>query len=506
MHEQQRGKIILVGAGPGDAGLLTIKGAEAIEKADTVVFDNLVGNGVLARIPSTAEAIYVGKISGNHSMQQTDITALLRQKALEGKRVVRLKGGDPFLFGRGGEEVEGLLSEGIEFEVIPGVTSAFSVPAYAGIPVTHRDFCSSVHIVTAHSRNAPADGINFESLASSGGTMIFLMGVEALSSICAGLLQAGMPPETPAAIIEQGTLANQRRVVSTLAKLPAASKAAEIKPPAITVVGKVCQLSDEMAWRERQPLFGVKITLTRPADRGSRLAKLLSSAGAEVISLPAISTEPLNEEPRLDDTVAALNNGDWIAFTSPVGVKLFFEKLNSYHVDVRSLANIHFAAIGQATQTEITKRGITCDFTPEVYSAEELGKGLVKAMQSQPGTTVLLPRSKIGTDNILKPLQEAQIRYHDLPIYDTSRPCGAGGKIYEVLTKDALDWVAFTSESTVAGFAEIVGPERLKGVRALCIGEQTEQAAKGRGMETYTAKQATLESMVACLIETVGRT
>jgi uroporphyrinogen III methyltransferase/synthase len=312
-----------------------------------------------------------------------------------------------------------------------------------------------------------------------------------------------MSADTPAATLEQGTTSDQRKVVSTLAKLPQDAEDFGINPPAITVVGNVCQLTDQMQWREQQPLFGLRIGITRPADRGSRLTELLASAGAEVVEVPSIVTVELEESPRLDHVVADLKSDDWIAFTSPAGAKLFFDKLQSYGVDVRSLNQIHFAAIGSATAREIEQRGIIPKAIPATYSGTELGKALVSAVK--PDATVLLPRSAIGTDDVLNPLQEAGINYINLPIYDTRKPAAFGTVLYDVLTKDGFDWIAFTSASTVDGFADIVGAEQMRKSRALCIGEQTRLAAERYGMETITAEQATLDSMLAKIIEVAAQ-
>ena len=294
-----KGKVWLVGAGPGDIGLFTLKGLKVLENAEVVVYDSLVGQGVLSKIPESAELINVGKRASHHIMRQEDINQVLLEEALKGKRVVRLKGGDPFLFGRGGEELELLSENNIPYEIVPGVTSSIAVPAYNGIPVTHRDFCSSVHIITGHKRAGEAYNIDFGALVHTEGTLVFLMGVAALPDICGGLMDAGMDPDMPAAILQKGTTAGQKRIVATVSTLEAEVKRRGIETPAIIVVGKVCTLADRFGWYENLPLAGWKVVVTRPKELVSKTAQLLREKGAEVLELPAIRTVPLEDQTRL---------------------------------------------------------------------------------------------------------------------------------------------------------------------------------------------------------------
>ena len=289
------GKVWLVGAGPSDAGLFTLKGKQVLEQAEVVVYDALVGHGVLSMVPAGVKLIDVGKRAGNHTMPQWQINQVLLEEARAGKRVVRLKGGDPFMFGRGGEELELLAQNGIPYEVVPGVTSPLSVPAYNGIPVTHRDFTSSLHIITGHKRKGQEYDIDFEALVRTKGTLVFLMGITAMADICAGLLKGGIDPDTPAAVLQKGTTARQKRVVATVSTLKAASDAAGIETPAIIVVGKVCSLADGFAWYEKLPLFGCRVLVTRPRELASVMSKKLREKGAEVVELPAIRTEAIQD-------------------------------------------------------------------------------------------------------------------------------------------------------------------------------------------------------------------
>ena len=324
----KKGKVWLVGAGPGDIGLFTLKGMEVLQQAEVVVYDSLVGQGVLAKVPTTARLIDVGKRADKHTMPQEQINQVLLEEAQKGQRVVRLKGGDPFLFGRGGEELELLTVNGIPYEIVPGVTSSIAVPAYNGIPVTHRDFCSSVHIITGHRRAGKEYDIDFKALVNTKGTLVFLMGIAALSDICFGLLEAGMDPAMPAAVLQKGTTADQKRVVATVATLKEEVDRQGIETPAIIVVGKVCRLADEFGWYEKLPLAGWKVLVTRPKGRSSRTAEELRRRGAEVLELPSIRTVPLEDQSTLVHAFEEISSYQWIVFTSPTGVEIFFDELN----------------------------------------------------------------------------------------------------------------------------------------------------------------------------------
>jgi uroporphyrinogen III methyltransferase/synthase len=504
------GKVYLVGAGPGDPGLFTVKGERILQDAEVVLYDNLVGRGVLSKIPPDAEAIYVGKRSGDHALSQDRIGALLAEKAAEGKRVVRLKGGDPFLFGRGGEELEGLKAAGIPFEVVPGVSSALAVPAYFGIPVTHRDCCSAVHIITGHGGDSIHRDIDYQALVKAGGSMVFLMGLSSLEAVCRNLVEAGLDPRTPGAVLSQGTTAKQRKVLAPVSKLPEAAREAGLESPAVIVAGEVCGFSEQFSWAEDRPLAGLRIGITRPGNKAGRLSAMLAAEGAEVVELPSIRTIAIDDS----DAETALNTvledpceNDWFVFTSPVGVEVFFEKLRARRRDIRSLGRARFAAIGSATARALEDRGIVPDLVPDHYSGDDLGRALRGAAQQ--GERVILPRSRIGTDTLTRHLEEAGINFLDIPIYDTIPALRAGTPaawaVYRDMLLENLDWIVFTSASTVEGFAAVFGLEKTRGVKALCIGAQTAAAAKQKGMETVTAENATLESMLERLRAGAGR-
>lgn len=504
-QDRQKGKVWLVGAGPHDAGLLTLKGKTVLEQAEVVVYDHLVSQGILAMIPREVKKVNVGKISGNHPVPQDEINRTLVEEALSGKRVVRLKGGDPFLFGRGGEELEEICKYGIPFEIVPGVTSAFAVPAYNGIPVTHRDYCSSVHIITGHTKNLERADIDFPSLVKFGGTLVFLMGVASLPVICRELLEAGMDPETPAAVLENGTSAHQRRVVSDLRNLPEAAEKAEIKPPSIIVVGKVCSLAEKFHWAEDRPLGKLKIMVTRPRDRSSGLTARLQEYGAEVIEVPAVETDMILDNDALNEALKILKEYQWIAFTSPYGVKAFFRKLMEMKIDIRNLQGVKFAAIGSATQKAIEEKGVLVDLVPETYDGKALGEALVRRLLEEEENTgerqlVLIPRAKIGSEEVIRPLEEAGLLYEDLPVYDTAEaPAGEFARYDE-----SVDYVAFTSASTVRGFVKMAKDIDYTEVKAVCIGEQTAQEARNYGMQTFTAEKASIDSMVECFLALGG--
>jgi uroporphyrinogen III methyltransferase/synthase len=441
----------------------------------------------------------VGKKSGNHAVPQDEIGALLAQKAACGMRVVRLKGGDPFLFGRGGEELENLKAAGIPFEVVPGVSSALGVPAYFGIPVTHRDCCSQVHIITGHGGANINRDIDYQALVKAGGTLIFLMGVASLEAICANLIAAGLDPQTPGAVLEQGATARQRKVLATVSQLPDAAKQAGIKTPAIIMAGTVCAFSEQFSWAEVRPLAGLRIGITRPRNRIGRLAEMLAAEGAEVVELPSIRTVAIEETP-----LPALTGKDWLVFTSPAGVEVFFDTLRSHKRDIRTLAGVKFAAIGSATAGVLETRGILTDLVPDHFSGDALGRALREAVK--PGERVILPRSRRGSDELTRHLREGGIACLDIPIYDTlpsAQPYTDrnSNTAYRDILCEGLDWLAFTSASTVEGFITVFGEEKVRtlGARALCIGTQTAKAAEKYGMETLTAENATLESMIECL-------
>lgn len=500
-----KGKVWLVGAGPGDIGLFTLKGLQTLEQADVVVYDSLVGQGVLSRIPDTARCINVGKRASHHTMPQEKINEVLLEEAKKGNRVVRLKGGDPFLFGRGGEELELLVKEGIPYEIIPGVTSPIAVPAYNGIPVTHRDFTSSLHIITGHKKQGAAYDIDFEALVRTRGTLVFLMGVSALGDICQALLQAGMEKDMPAAILQKGTTAGQKKIVATVSTLEEEVNRQGIQTPAIIVVGKVCALAEEFAWYEKLPLAGYKVLVTRPRELVSTMAEKLRVLGAEVLELPAIRTAPLKDQSKLYHAFEKLDTYQWVAFTSPTGVKVFFEEMKKTKTDMRKMCNVKIAAIGKGTQKALEERGLFPDLIPQVYDGETLGRELCQLCAG--GEHILIPRAAMGNQEIIKALSEkSDIVIDDIPTYDTFYETQEVIDQKKAMEAGEISCAVFTSASTVRGFVQATPGLDYTKVRAACIGKQTKAAADEWGMETYMAEKATIDSVLDLVIELKEKT
>ena len=496
--DTQVGKVWLVGAGPGDAGLFTRKGYEVLQQADVVVYDALVGDAVLALVPQSARKIDVGKRAADHTMPQEQISQVLLDEGLAGNKVVRLKGGDPFMFGRGGEELELLAEHGVPFEVVPGITSAIAVPAYNGIPVTHRDFTSSLHIITGHKRAGADYDIDFEALVRTKGTLVFLMGVRSLPDIMAGLMNAGMAADTPAAVLQEGTTAGQRRVVATVSTLADEATKAQIAAPAIIVVGGVCALADQFAWYEKLPLAGCKVVVTRPAELISTMSDRLRKLGAEVLDLPAIATVPIEANGALADAFNHIAQYDWLVFTSPSGVRIFFDELLKSNVDIRGIAQAKFAALGQGTAKELRARGIVADFVPTVANGEALGRELAK--EAAPESRILIPRARIGNKQLVEALTEAGHAVDDVPTYDTVSVTQDLVNVAREFEEGRIFCTAFTSSSGVRAFAKANPDLNLATVRAACIGEQTRATAAELGMQTWMADAATMDALADLIV------
>lgn len=488
------GKVWLVGAGPSDFELLTIKGKKIIEKAEVIFYDRLVSHSIINLASDDAILIDVGKCSNNHTMPQSEINKLLLKYALDGKNVVRLKGGDPFLFGRGGEELELLSQNNVEFEVVNGITSAIAVPSYNGIPVTHRDFVSSLHIIAGHTKNND-NNIDFNSLVKLNGTLVFLMGVSSLKIICDGLLNAGMDKNMPVCILEKGTTSKQKNIKATLNTIYNKSIKEEIKTPAIIVVGKVCELSENFNWKKFLPLSKARIIVTRPKDLNSTFCDMLRDNGAEVIDLPTIKTIAIKN----DEIKNIFNNLDYnyIVFTSPRGVEQFFENMKIYKKDIRYLYNKKIAVVGNSTKKVLEEKGLFVDIIPKKYCAEELGKELLKYVKDN--EKILIARAKEGSKDILNVLNNKNIIIKDLALYET---------IYEKANFinynfDYNDIITFTSASTVIGFINSVKDYSLdySKIKAVCIGKQTEKEAKKYNFKTFVSKEATLNSLLEKVIE-----
>lgn len=483
--------VTLLGAGPGDPGLLTLNGAKALEKCDVVVYDALANREFLKFVPEKAERIYVGKIASDHALPQREINALLVEKAREngGQRVVRLKGGDPFIFGRGGEEALYLKEAGVPFEIIPGVSSAIAVPAYAGIPLTHRGCTSSLTILTGH-ENPEKDksAINWKALAESGSTLVFVMGMKNLASIVERLINAGLAEETAAAVIYRGTTPSQKAVFAALRDLPQAVCEAGISHPALIVVGKVVELAPEMTWFVTPPLAGRTIIVTRAREQASELAAALTQLGADVIQFPTIKISPVQCGDALDAALDNLSAYKWLAFTSVNGVKFFWEGLERRGLDSRALAKLSIAAIGSGTASALERKGIRPDLMPEEFVAESLASAIVAAEgDNLRHCRILLPRAAQARNALPDMLAAKGAVVDVLPVYETLPSDAGKEEVLELLRGNRIACVTFGSSSTVRNFLDVVPVDLLlehPETRLAAIGPITASTIAEYGLKT----------------------
>jgi uroporphyrinogen III methyltransferase/synthase len=500
----ERGRVYLVGAGPGDPGLITVKGLNCIKAADTLIYDYLAAEAFLSHARPDAERIYVGKKGGDHTLPQEKINRLLVEKAKAGKMVVRLKGGDPFVFGRGGEEIEELLADGIPFEVVPGVTSAVAAPAYAGIPLTHRKFTSTVAFVTGHEDPTKADSsIDWGSLAGGIGTLIFFMGVKNLPHICRQLLKHGRPGNTPVALVRWGTTPRQETVTGTLDDIVARVQAAGLKAPAIIVVGGVVGLREKMQWFEQRPLFGKRIIVTRARQQASALVERLSALGAACLEFPTIRIEPPATWDGLDAAIDDLGSYHWLVFTSVNGVDPFFERLFNKGGDARTLAHLKTAVIGPATAERLINYGLKSDIVPQNYRAESVVAAFAK--QDLKGKKILLPRAKEARPVLPVELTRMGAQVEEIPVYETVMDADSAQGIRNALTRGEVDLVTFTSSSTVTNFHQMLPEDQqqslMQGVRTAAIGPITAQTARGLGFSVdIEAQTYTIDGLVDAIL------
>jgi uroporphyrinogen III methyltransferase/synthase len=463
--------VYLVGAGPGDPGLLTARALELIATADVVLYDRLIPASALTGARADAELIYVGKEGGGPSMPQGQIDQALLDHARAGRTVVRLKGGDPFVFGRGGEEAEALRGAGIAVEIVPGVTAGVAAPAYAGIPVTHREAASAVAFITGHEDPAkPESSLDWSALASFPGTLVVYMGVRQLGAIAERLLASGRASDEPAAVIERGTLSDQRVVTGTLETIAARAAAEAVRAPAIAVLGSVVALRERLQWFERLPLAGLTVAVTRARAQASALAEALRSLGAAVVEAPAIRIGPI------DGPAPELERYDLVCLTSPNGVRLLFERLASAGRDARALAGRRVAAIGPGTAAALRGHGVIADIVPERFVAE----GLVEALLDVPVAHALIARATEARDVLPEALRARGASVDVLALYETvAEPLSES----ERAAARAANYVTFTSSSTVRFFFDAVGPAPLEGARLVSIGPVTSGALRERGLE-----------------------
>ncbi len=501
------GKVYLVGAGPGDPGLITAKGKALIAQADTIIYDYLAAPALLKDARKDAQKIYVGKKGGDHTLSQDGINDLICEKALAGGIIVRLKGGDPFIFGRGGEEAEVLVERGIPFEVVPGVTSAIAAPAYAGIPLTHRDFTATLAFVTGHEDPTKKNSnIDWGALAHIG-TVVFLMGVKNLPKITQRLIENGRDPQTPVGLVRWGTRVDQMTVTGTLETIAANVKAAGLKAPAITVVGHVVGLRDKLAWFEDRPLFGKRIVVTRAREQASELVDRLTALGADCLEVPTIQIAAPDAPQQLDQALSRLDQYNWLVFTSVNGVRCFFEALFKNGRDVRALGHLKTAAIGPATAQKMRSFGLNSDIIPKTYRAESV----VEAFASHPmqDKRVLLPRAAKARMVLPEKLREMGAVVDDIAAYQTVLDPSEADLLKSALSDGTVDMVTFTSSSTVENFVTLLKGEEfqpwLNKVTLTSIGPITSETAAKLGLSIdITADDFTIPGLVNTVLTHYG--
>ena len=497
------GKVFLVGAGPGDPGLITLKGVRLLQQAEVVIYDFLASPELLRHVSKEAEIIYVGKKGGDHTLPQNEINQLIIDKALLGKRVVRLKGGDPFIFGRGGEEAEELAKAGIPFEIVPGVTSAIAVPAYAGIPLTHRRFNAGVAFITGHEDPAKeGHSLDWTKLSTGLETLVFLMGVKNLSLIRDKLIQNGHPAETPAALIRWGTTSKQKTVTGTLNTIVQKAEEAALDPPAILVVGEIVTLRDQLNWFENRPLFGKTVVVTRTREQASELVDRFTDLGAECLEFPTIRIVPPSDWSETDKAIRGIDDFNWLFFTSPNGVRFFLDRMENLHLDLRSLKGIKIGVIGPATAQALSEYHLKADLIPEKFQAEHL----LEALSHIPlaNQKVLIPRAEQAREVLPEGLQQMGAEVLVVSAYQTLPALEGKEQLEEKMAQGEIDCLTFTSSSTVINFLALYPRQEilslLKKVTVACIGPITAQTARNNGLTVHiVAEEYTIPGLVRAI-------
>ncbi|NCO84395.1 MAG: uroporphyrinogen-III C-methyltransferase [Nitrospirae bacterium CG_4_10_14_3_um_filter_44_29] len=506
---EKKGRVYLVGAGPGDIGLLTVKGMKCLQRADAVIYDFHLNAQVLNYIKHDAEFIYAGKRGGHHTMTQDRINKVLVEKAKEGKVVCRLKGGDPFVFGRGGEEAEALAENNIDFEVVPGVSSAVAAPAYAGIPITHRGYSSSFAVIPGYEDTTKKESaIDWAKLATGAGTLIFLMAVKNMDVLVKKLMENGRSPDTPVAVIRWGTRPDQKTITGVLRDIAGIVREKDIKPPAVMVIGEVVKLRDRLMWYEKKPMFGLRVLVTREHSGGF---EPLEDMGAEIIEFSTIEIVPPESYDELDRAINKIEAYNWIIFTSGNGVKYFFERLMERDKDIRDLRGIKICAIGTRTAAEIKKYGIRVDLIPEEFNAEGLIEAFLKIQnsklknQSLKGIKILLPRAEKAREIFPEKVRELGGEIDAPAAYRAVKPEMHGKRLKRFLREGRISIATFTSAATFNNFMEIMGAdadELLRDVAIAVIGPVTAKAVEKAGLKiAIMPETATIEAMVEDIIK-----
>jgi uroporphyrinogen III methyltransferase / synthase len=501
MSSWRRPQVYLVGAGPGDPDLISVRGMRLLEQADVVLFDRLVDPVLLGHARADAKMVYVGKRTADHTVPQDDINRLLVDHAAEGRTVVRLKGGDPFIFGRGGEEALEMEQAGIPFEVVPGISSGYSVPAYAGIPVTFRGITSHVIFLTGHEDPTKDSAqVDWDRMGSYLGTLVIFMGVKNLGQVVHELKKRGRAGDTPIALIRYGTLPKQETVVGVLDDIVEKVEAARLRPPAITVIGEVVGLRERLRWFESRPLFGRRVVVTRPRAQAAGQIQLLRDLGAEVLAFPTIRIEPIAESAAIDRMLRTVAEYDLLVFTSVNGVECFFDRLCAARLDARRLHRATVVAVGPKTAAACRRNGVLPDVLPKTFIAE----GVLEALEGHElaGARVLIPRARVGRELLPHAFAAAGARVDDVPLYDTVPEEHQHDDLAAVL---AADFVTFTSSSSAENFASLLRQNgranALAGVRAVSIGPATSETVKTEGMDlVLEAEEYTVEGLVEALV------
>jgi uroporphyrinogen III methyltransferase/synthase len=504
------GKVYLVGAGPGDPGLLTLRGLECIQRADVLVYDNLANPVFLRHARPRVEIIFAGKMASRHTLTQDEINALLIKKAGEGKVVTRLKGGDPFVFGRGSEEAEELRKAGIAFEIVPGISSSIAAPAYAGIPVTHRAVATAFMVITGHEDPTKSKSqVDWKTVAQFFGTRVILMGVERIGDIAAELIRHGAFPGTPVAMVHRGTTPQQKTITGTLATIAEVARAAQFKPPAVTIIGDVVRLRESLQWFENRPLFGKRIVVTRSREQASELTRQLAELGADVLEIPTIAIKPAKNTAPLREAVQSIGAYDWLVFTSPNGVDAFFREFFAQHDDLRDLGGLKIASIGQATTQKLAALHLQVDLQPTEFTGEALLEAFRKEVSCE-NLKFLLPRADLADERLARGLEDLGGIVDDLDAYqtvpDTEDLTGHRAR----LLAEGADIITFTSSSTVNNFCRLLDAAALlkqfPQLRIVSIGPQTTVAAKAYNLEVAAeAREHTIPGLVEMVLDLGAR-